>query len=132
MLLDNLLEPGVIELRELCKIMHIRDDIAQILLQELKVLFGRTLARLRSILARGVRCGALSPRWWARIKFFHDILDLFLGHLDAADDLAGLDLLESENFLELCLEDFNERLLVVFGPFLGRRDGGIGAGRIET
>lgn len=132
MLLDNLLEPGVIELRELCKIMHIGDDIAQILLQELKVLFGRTLARLGSILIHGVRRGTLSPRWWSRIKFLHDILDLFLGHFDTADDLAGLDLLESEDFLKLCLKDFNERLFVVFGPFLGRRNGGVGARRIET
>lgn len=132
MLLDDFLETGIIELCELCKIMHVRDNIAQILLQELKVLLSRALARFGPILARGIRRGILSPRWWSGIEFFHDILDLFLGHLDAADDLAGLDLLEGENLLELCLEDFNEGLLVVFCPFLGGRDGGISAGGVET
>ena len=32
MLLDNLLEAGIVQLRELRKIMDIRDDVAQVLL----------------------------------------------------------------------------------------------------
>lgn len=111
--------------------MHIRDNIAQILLQELKVLLGRAFARLGPILARGIQRG-LSPCWWSRIEFFHNILNFFLGHLDTADDLTRLNLLEGEDLLELCLEDFNKSLLVVFRPFLGRRDGGVSARRIKT
>lgn len=131
MLLDDFLEAGIIELCELCEIMHIRDNIAQILLQKLKILLGRAIARLGPILARGIQRG-LSPRWWSRIEFFHNIFNFFLGHLDTADDLTRLNLLEGEDLLELCLEDFNKGLLVIFRPFLGRRNGGVGARGVET
>jgi len=38
MLLDNLLETGVVELRELGQIVHICDDIAHVFLQQFEVL----------------------------------------------------------------------------------------------
>jgi len=38
MLLDDLLEPSIVQLRELCQVVHIRNNVTQIFLEQLEVL----------------------------------------------------------------------------------------------
>lgn len=98
MLLDNFLKPGIIQLRELRQIMHIGDNIAQILLQHLKVLFRRRILLL------------------SLLQTFDNILHFLLRHLYTTHDLARLDFLEREDLVELGLKNTHKRLLVFFRP----------------
>ena len=43
MLLDDLLEASIVQLGELGQVVHIGDDVAQILLEQLKVLLARAV-----------------------------------------------------------------------------------------
>jgi hypothetical protein len=100
MLLNNLLEPRVIELCEPGQIVHISDDITHVLLQQLKVFLGR---RFLSIAATTVQPGNTS-------------LDLLLGRGDATNNLLGLDLLEGVDFVEFLVELLDEVLLRLVIP----------------
>lgn len=112
MLLNNFLKPRIIQLRELGQIMHISNDVTQHLLQEPKILIGRSAAGARTD-------GAPSPRRVrGPVKSGHDGGNLLLASLNATDDLLALDFLEVEDFIELALEQAHEVLLVVFRPGL--------------
>jgi hypothetical protein len=100
MLLDDFLEPRVVELCESGQIVHISDDIAHILLQQFKVFLRR---RFFSIAATTVQPGNTS-------------LDLLLGRGDATNNLLGLDLLEGVDFVEFLVELLDEVLLRLVIP----------------
>ena len=122
MLLDNLLKPGIIQLRELGQIMHVRNNAAQVLLQHLELILDILLLLL-----------AHRNAWLlARVEPRNQLPDLLLLVPDHADQLRGLDLLEGEDLVELELELRDELFLVVFGPFAARRVGvrGRGLGRV--
>jgi hypothetical protein len=51
-LLNDLLKARVVELGELGEVVHIRDDIAQVLLQQVKVLLDRAVVLALSLLLR--------------------------------------------------------------------------------
>lgn len=101
MLLDDLLEARVVNLGELGQIVHVGDDVAQVLLEQLKVLLGRrVLAGLELVV----------------VDLADDVVDLLLGGGYAADDLLGLDLLEGVDLVELGLELLDEGLLGLVVP----------------
>jgi hypothetical protein len=81
MLLNDLPEPSVIQLRELCQIMHVRNDIREVLFQQHKLVFrGNCIAMSSSLLALS------QPRY--------HLIDFSLAGLNAADDFAGFDALK--------------------------------------
>lgn len=101
MLLDDLLEARVVQLGELGQIVHVGDDVAQVLLEQLEVFLGRRLLARRKSIA---------------VDFAHDIGDLLLGRSDPADDLLGLDFLEGVDLVQLSLELLDEALLRLVVP----------------
>lgn len=112
MLLDNLLEAGVIELGELGYIMHIGNDVAQIFLKQHEILLGRAIVfgfSSNSIQRRLLRSVMIQAR--------QHIADLLFTGLDPAYDLARFDALKGENLVELRFEHGDERLLVFLGPW---------------
>ena len=122
MLFDNLLKSRIIQLCELGQIMHISDDVTQHLLEEPKVLIGRSASARTD--------GAPSPRRVrGPIETGHHARNLLLAGLDAADDLLALDFLEVEDLVELALEQTHKVLLVVFRPGLAVGCGAFG-GRV--
>lgn len=96
MLLDDLLEARVVQLRELGQVVHIGDDVAQVLLQQLEVVLGRAVG------------GVVGPG--------HDIMHLLLRRSYAADDLVALDLGEGVDLVQLRLELLDKLLLLFFVP----------------
>lgn len=100
MLLDDLLKARVVELGELGQVMHVGDDVAQILLQQVKVLLNRVALLARRLL--------LCTR--------DGILDLLLRRCYATDDLAALDALEGVDLVELRLQLLDEALLRLLVP----------------
>ena len=103
MLLYDFLEAGIVELSELGELVHVGDDLAEVLLLSLEVLLdvrvrlaGIGLIVLLSTMDQGV--------------------DLALLGLDAAYNLAGLDLLEGEDLVELRLKLVYKVLLIFLGP----------------
>jgi hypothetical protein len=99
-LLDDLLETRVVELRELGEVVHIRDDVAQILLQQVKVLLDRVVSLTLGLL---LRAGDGIP-------------NLLLRRCYAPDDLLALDALEGVDLIELLLELLNEALFRLLVP----------------
>ncbi len=83
MLLDDLLEAGIVQLRELSQVMNLRNYVAQVLLQKHEVLFGMHVGLSAMRLIRALLVGA-----------GHHLGDLALCHADTLDDLITLDLLE--------------------------------------
>lgn len=111
-LLDNLLEAGIIELGELGHIMHVGNDVAQIFLEQHKILLGGAIIfgfSSDSIRRRLLRSGVIQAR--------QHIADLLFAGLDPAHNLAGFDTLKGENLVELGLEHGDERFLVFLGPW---------------
>ena len=96
MLLDDLLEARVVQLGELGQVVHIGDDVAQVLLQQLELVLGRAVG--------GVGCPG------------HDIVDLLLRGAYAADDLVALDLGEGVDLVQLRLELLDKLLLLFLVP----------------
>jgi hypothetical protein len=85
MLLDNLLEARVVELGEAGQIVHVGNDVAQVLLQQVESLLG--LFGERALLLR------------ARNR----IADLLLRRGDAPDNLLALDALERVDLVEFLI-----------------------------
>ena len=101
MLLDDLLEARVVELGELGQVVHVGDDVAQVLLEQLEVLLGRRLlARAQGVV----------------VDLADDVVDFLLGSSNAADDLLGLDLLEGVDLVQLRLQLLYEALLRLVVP----------------
>jgi len=113
-LLDNFLEASVVELDELGQIMHVGDDVAQILLEQHELFFGRSIGAAIG----GRRPLIVEPR--------DDLGDLPLARGDASADLARLDLLLRVHLLELEGEGVDEELLVLGGPLPTSRPRAIG------
>ncbi len=111
MLLDDLLESGIVQLGELCQVMNVRNDITQVLLQHHKVILSGSDWCLRSL------WGSFGPCWRPRIQQLNNILDLLLSDLDPSHDLAGFYLLEGKNFLQFSLQVLHKGLLILLRPF---------------
>lgn len=111
MLLDDLLEASIVELCVLGQVMHVGNDVAQVLLQEQEVF-------LQLGLTSFILCIVQVP------LLFDNLADFCLAIFDARDDLAALELLEGKNLVQLGLEQLDESLFVVFAPraplWLGR------------
>jgi hypothetical protein len=118
MLLDDLLEASVVQLREFGQVMHVRDDIAQVCLEEQEVLIGRA-ASSASVLPSVSR---------TVLKTGDDIVDLSLTRLNTMDYLVALDLLERKDLVELALQQRDESLLILLCPGLARRFGVLRSG----
>jgi hypothetical protein len=99
-LLDDLLKTRVVELRELGEVVHIRDDVAQILFQQVKVLLDRVVSLTLGLL---LRAGDGIP-------------NLLLRRCYAPDNLLALDALEGVDLIELLLELLDEALLRLLVP----------------
>ena len=111
MLFDDLLKPSIIQLRELGQIMHIGNDVTQILFQQHEVVFRRyVLLFHRSNIS--TLCRLRPPLVQAR----NHIIDFFLAGFDSSYYLSRLDSLEGEDFLELPFQYCNEGFLVIFCP----------------
>lgn len=96
--------------------MDISDDIAQILFEEFKVIFGGTLLSWRHDCIRVcVREGC------SLIQARDDLVDLLFTGFDAANNLTGLDSLEAKDLVELALQLCNKRLLIIFAPWAAGR-----------
>ena len=96
--------------------MDISDDVAQILLEEFKVIFRWTLLSWRhdSIRTWGrVGCSLIQAR--------NDLVDFLFTGFDAANNLTGLYSLEAKDLVELALQFCNKRLLIIFAPWAARR-----------
>lgn len=105
MLLNNLLEPSVIQLCKLGQIVYIGNNIAQIFFQELKVLLGWRL----DMSSLGL-VGLGRPR--------DDVLDLLFRCLYPANNVVTPDMLESEDLVQLLLKLSNKACFVILGPCL--------------
>lgn len=111
-LLDDLLEAGIVELGELGQIMHVGNDVTQVLFEEQEILIaGRIFSSLQA----------------------RDYLVHFSSTgLDATDDLIPLELLEGEDLVELSLQQSDETLLIVLRPRFAIRLGILLRGRRDV
>ena len=118
MFLNDFLKASVIELSEFGQIVHISNDIAQYLFQLKEIIVCR-------------RWSGRAKAWPATdrgvIKTRDNIIDLHFTGFDALDDLLAFLLLEKKDLLELGLEQGDEGLLIIFGPFSTSRFGIIGS-----
>lgn len=117
-LLNNLLEPSVVQLGEFGEIVDVGNDIAENLFELQEIL---VVGRGHTNAIPAIASGALEAR--------HDITDFELTSLDALDNLLTLPLLESKDLLQLALEQSDEILLVILGPFATRGFGVFGGRR---
>ena len=110
MLLDNLLKPCVIQLRELGQIMHISNDIAQIFFQQHEVILrGHIIFGQPGVpILRGPGTSLIQSR--------NHIVDLLFASFDPSYDLPRFDPLEREYFVKLTFELGNEGFFVIFVP----------------
>lgn len=107
MLLDDLLEASVIQLCELCQVVYVRDDVAQLQFQQVKVL-GRRL------FFTGV--ADITLRRLSRVQHLDHPLDIFLAILDALVDFHRLELFEVIHLVQFVKEPLDERRLIFVGP----------------
>ena len=110
-LLDDLLKASIVQLRELGQVMHIGNDITQVLLQQHKVILRRyILLFCRSSISIPGRLRA------PLIQAPDHKIDFLLTGFDPSYNLSGLDTLKSEDFVEFALQLCNKGFLVIFGP----------------
>ena len=113
MLFDDFLKPRVVQLCELCQIMHVGDDIAQISLKK------------QEFFVRGPLGGAARTRS-RDIQAADDMVHFSLTSFDALNDFVALQALEGSDFVELAFQQGNEASLIGFCP---RFAIGLGIGR---
>ena len=101
MLFDDLLEASIVELGVLGQVVNICNDIAQILLEQFEVLLQIVVGLCRCILL---------------VLPVQHLLNLLVASFYPAHNLLALELLESEDLVELALELLDEGGLVVVGP----------------
>jgi hypothetical protein len=102
MLLDDLLEARVVQLRELGEVVYIGNDVAQILLQQIKVL----LDRVAVLAGRLLLCAS------------DGIVDFLLRGCYATDDLFALNALEGVDLVELLLQLLDKVLFRLLVPYV--------------
>lgn len=110
MLLDDLLKPSVVQLGKFCQVMHIRNDITQILLQELEII-------LRWPLRSCAPSVPVQPARLILVQSANNLIDFSFAGFDSPHDFTRLHSLEGEDLVQFRLELGNEGLLVVFGPW---------------
>jgi len=110
MLLDDFLESSIIQLCELGQIMDICYDVAQVFLQQLKILFCGGFVRVGST-------GIFA------VGFQNHVMDLLLGRSDPPNDLLALDFLKVVHFIELPLQFLDKALLGLLVPWLVNAQG---------
>ena len=111
MLLDDLLETRVVQLSELGQVVNISNDVAQIFLQQVKVLLERIL-----ILASLLRLRVF-------LRASDSSVDLLLRCCYAADDFLALDAHEAVDLVEFLLELLNKALLRLLVPCVVHAEG---------
>ena len=109
MLLDDLLESRVIQLRELGQVVNIGYDVTQHLLELQEILIGRRPTRPDAPLS--VPRLILIP-----FDALNDMLDFPFAGLDALHDLLTFDLLKVEDLVEFAFQQGDEIRFVFFGP----------------
>lgn len=114
MLLDDLLEPGVVQLSEFGQVMNIGNNVTEYLLKQQEIRIRGRGARSSNTLATGIG---------RAVQTGDDIVHLELAFLNSVDNLLALALLEKEHLLQLTLEQGDEMRLIVLGPFFA---GGLG------
>lgn len=118
MFLDDLLEAGIIELCELGYIMHVRNDVAQIFLEQHEILFSRTIPSCFPSNSTRRRLF-----WFVVVQARQHITDFLFASLDPAYNLPRFDALKGENLVELSLEHGDEGFLVFLGPWSSAGNG---------
>lgn len=124
--LDDFLEASVIELGELGQVVHIGDNVTQILLQEHEVVLGRDIF----FFGRRITTRLTSPPRPSSFQATHDIIDFFLASSDPSDNLARLHSLEGPDLVKLGLQLCDEGLLVIFIPRASLRMWVVGCGSV--
>ena len=104
-LLDDFLEPRVVQLRELGQVVYVRNDVRKIFLQQQVFILSRRI-RPRALVAVGRLC----PR--DRLAHF------LLASRNPANDLLAFHLLEGKDLVQLLLQLVDEALLIFLVPFL--------------
>ena len=99
MFLNNLLKTRVVELGELGEVVDVGNDVAQVLLEQVKVLFLGVAVLDGGVVGAG-----------------DGIVDFLLRGCYAADNLLALDALEGVDLVELLLEMLDEALLRLLVP----------------
>lgn len=111
MLLDNFLKPSIVQLRELGQIMHIGNNITQILFQKHEVILRRYIVLFR-ISNISSLCRLRPPL----IQASNHIIDFLLAGLDPSHYLSRLDPLEGKHLFELPFQFCDEGFLIIFRP----------------
>jgi hypothetical protein len=104
-LLDDLLEASVVQLRELGQIVYVRNDVREIFFQQEVFVFSRGI-RPHAL----VTVGCLCPR--------NSLTDFLLAGCNPTHDLLALHFLESKDLVQLLLQLVDEALLIFLVPFL--------------
>ena len=118
MLLDDLLEAGVVELGIFGQIVYIGNNVTQVSLEQLKVL-------LKTLIGFRIR---------SSIQLFlpiDDLLHFLFTSLDATNNLFALQLLKGEDLVQFSFELSNESRLIVIGPVLALAVGAILDGLLQ-
>ena len=88
-LLDYLLKAGVVELSELGKIVDVGNDVAEVFLEEHKIILGGTLVKvILGLIAR-------------LLKSLNDFKDLFLGSQYSTTDIVAPHMLKGKDLVQL-------------------------------
>lgn len=103
-LLDNLLKSSVIQLRKLCQVVYIRNNVAQVLFQQHEIFFGGRF-EMSSLRAGTLLAGSVD-----------DILHLLPRRGYPPPDLITLDMLECKDLVKLLFKLPDETLLIIFIP----------------
>ena len=110
MLLDDLLESRVVQLREFGQVVNIGYDVTQHLLEQQKILIGRRPS---------TRSGARPPVPRLILIAFDELNDMLhfgLAGLNTLHNLLTLDLLKVEDLVEFAFQQGDEIRFVFFGP----------------
>ena len=110
MLLDDLLESRVVQLREFGQVVNIGYDVTQHLLEQQKILIGRRPS---------TRSGARPPVPRLILIAFDELNDMLhfgLAGLNTLHNLLTLDLLEVEDLVEFAFQQGDEIRFVFFRP----------------
>lgn len=124
--LDDFLKASVVKLGELGQVVHISNDVTQILFQEREVVLDSGIFFFGRPTATNL---ATSPRP-SSFQATNDLIDFFLAGSDSSDNLSRLHPLEGPDLVEFALQLCDKSFLVIFIPRAPLRVWVLGCGSI--